>query len=143
MTLNYNTIFSRLPWDTWSSNSLPICNTKEDIVQIESEFLHMADVVEAQLIQMTGCLLPCSYSEYKLIGNPVVIDQSMFGLQLSFGKTEASEEREALVYEFESFVSEGGGALGLFLGFSFLSGWDLLQVVIAVLCKQRRKLLKL
>ena len=103
----------------------------------------MANVVEAQLIQMTGCLLPCTYSEYKLIGNPVVIDQSRFGLQLSFGKTEASEEREALVYEFESFVSEGGGALGLFLGFSFLSAWDLLEIVFTLICKQRKKLLKL
>ena len=98
----------------------------------------MADVVEAQLIQMTGCLLPCTYSEYKLIGNPVVIDQRMFGLQLSFGKTEAYEEREALVYEFESFVSEGGGALGLFLGVSFLSVWDLMESVFTGF-KQRFK----
>ena len=99
-------------------------------------------MVESQLIKMTGCLLPCSYSEYKLVGKPTVVDHDTFGLQLSFGKTEAFEEREALVYEFESFVSEGGGALGLFLGFSFLSGWDLLEIVFAVLYKQRKKIMK-
>ena len=70
---------------------------------MEFEVLSLADVVEAELVQLTKCSLPCSYSEYKLVGRPTLVDQSMFGLQLSFGKTEASEEREALVYEFVSF----------------------------------------
>ena len=58
-----------------------------------------------------------------------MVDHDTFGLQLSFGKTEAFEEKEALVYEFESFVSEGGGALGLFLGFSFVMVWDWLMTL--------------
>ena len=42
-----------------------------------------------------------------------------FGLQLKFATTEGREEREILLYGFVSFVSEFGGSLGLYLGFSF------------------------
>ena len=135
--------FLRLPWDLWSSDSWPICNQKDEIAQIELKYLAMADVVEAQLINMSGCPLPCSYSEYRLVGSPSVVDLTSYGFQLSFAKTEAWEEREALVYEFVSFVSEFGGSLGLFLGFSFYSVWDVLELFLAVLYKQRKKLLKM
>ena len=33
-------------------------------------------------------------------------------------------EEEVLVYPFQSFLAEFGGALGLFLGFSFMTIWD-------------------
>ena len=103
----------------------------------------MADVFEAQLINMTGCSIPCSYSEYKLVGNPIVVNPTTYGFQLSFAKTEAWEEREALIYEFVSFVSEFGGSLGLFLGFSFYSVWDILAQVLPVSNQQKKKMLKM
>ena len=59
-----------------------------------------------------------------------------FGLQLKFATTEGREEREILLYGFVSFVSEFGGALGLFLGLSFLSFWD----VIENICKVKKNL---
>ena len=40
-------------------------------------------------------------------------------------KNEIIEETEVMAYGLVSFVAEFGGALGLFLGFSFLSVWDL------------------
>ena len=46
----------------------------------------------------------------------------IFGLTLV--NTEVKVETEVLVYPFTSFVSEFGGALGLFLGFSFFMLWD-------------------
>ena len=102
----------------------------------------MADVFEAQLINMTACSLPCSYSEHRLVGSPLVVNPNNYGFQLSFAKTEAWEEREALIYEFVSFVSEFGGSLGLFLGFSFFSVWDILEHVLVVLDLHRKKMLK-
>ena len=137
------TFFLRLPWDSWSSDSWPICKEKDEIAYIEYLYITMADVVEAKLINMSGCSLPCSYSEYKLVGKPSVVDPTSYGVQLSFAKTEAWEEREALVYEFVSFVSEFGGSLGLFLGFSFYSVWDILELFLAGLYKQKKKRMKM
>ena len=128
-------IYCRLPWDTWSSVTWPICSKTEQIAKIENEYNGLSLVVEAELIQMTGCSMPCKYSEYKLVGSPKMLISETFGFQLSFAKTEAVVEREALVYEFVSFVCECGGALGLFLGFSFFSVWDIFEAFITAWLK--------
>ena len=41
-----------------------------------------------------------------------------------------TRKNEVYMYPIESFVSEFGGALGLFLGFSFLMIWDILKVIM-------------
>ena len=74
---------------------------------------------------MSGCINPCVYTEFKLVGNPEVASIGDVGFQMKFAKTEGVEEKEALVYDLISFVAESGGALGLFLGFSFLTLFNL------------------
>ena len=44
-------------------------------------------------------------------------------------------EEEQLIYPFLSFLAEFGGALGLFLGFSFMTVWDCVQILIRVMSK--------
>ena len=39
-------------------------------------------------------------------------------------------ETEELIYPWQSFVAEFGGALGLFLGLSFMTIWDSLHTVL-------------
>ena len=97
--------------------------------------MKLLDIVEADLLKETGCLLPCVYSEYKLLGKPILVDENAYGFQLGFARTDAVEEREGFVYEMISFVSEFGGALGLFLGFSFLDIWTIMDLTIAALKK--------
>ena len=55
---------------------------------------------------MTACLMP------------VKLDPNQFSL--TYVTTDILEEEEVLVYPVDSLISEFGGALGLFLGFSFL-----------------------
>ena len=43
---------------------------------------------------------------------------------LRFATTEVEKHEEELIFPFESMVSELGGALGLFLGFSFFAICD-------------------
>ena len=49
---------------------------------------------------------------------------------------EIIEETEEYAYGFISFLAEFGGALGLFLGFSFLSLWEIMQPLCHKLEKQ-------
>ena len=78
------------------------------------------------VLNMTGCKLPCNYREFQSVGNPIQIKISGmdFGFGLSLVTTDVSVETDELVYPFNSFVAEFGGAMGLFLGFSFLMIWD-------------------
>ena len=104
----------------------------------EMQYYRLANGRESDLIKTTGCSLPCRFREYRLTGIPKEVDYTKFGFQLGFAKTEIVEEKETLVYGFVSFVSEFGGALGLFLGFSFLTSWDILKTMISALYNKRK-----
>ena len=50
---------------------------------------------------------------------------------ISFSTNVLTVLKEQYVYPMDSFIAEVGGALGLFLGFSFMMVWDLIQFVLA------------
>ena len=50
-------------------------------------------------------------------------------LGLAFSTAGMEVHQEVLVYPFESFLAEVGGALGLFLGFSLIMIWDFIIFV--------------
>jgi hypothetical protein len=49
---------------------------------------------------------------------------------LVYATTDVTYKREMLIYPFISFVAEFGGALGLFLGFSFYTIWEFMAPVL-------------
>lgn len=56
---------------------------------------------------------------------------SSFAFGFNFVSTDISVQKEDLVYPPVSFISELGGSLGLFVGFSFLNIWDWIDFLIA------------
>ena len=58
----------RPPWDTWSPDTIPVCHTLEQLQQHETMdwglYTHEKKVVKNN----TGCLIPCTYREYKQVG---------------------------------------------------------------------------
>ena len=66
----------------------------------------------------------------------IVID---LGYKIMLANMEITEESEHYMYDFESFVSEFGGSLGLFLGFSFFTLWDFGAPLLVVIKKAIRK----
>ena len=69
--------------------------------------------------------------EYKLVGEP---EESRHPdgkriFELALTDTMMKSITEEKLYGFLSFLAEFGGALGLFVGWSFLSVFDLVEVV--------------
>ena len=77
-------------------------------------------------LERLGCLLPCSYTEYKVF-KAQTYDFANFGFSLSFGSVVTTVRREYLIYPILSLVSDMGGSLGLFLGFCFFAMFDILK----------------
>ena len=50
------------------------------------------------------------------------------GIFLTLTSTNVVKMTEEIVYPVESFISEFGGALGLFLGFSLIMLWDWIEM---------------
>ena len=53
-----------------------------------------------------------------------------FHFGFNFASTDIGKQKEDLVYPPVSFISELGGSLGLFVGFSFLTIWDCIDYMI-------------
>ena len=51
-------------------------------------------------------------------------------LNTGFESTDNRLEKEVFAYTAITFISETGGSLGLFLGFSFLSIWDFWEYIL-------------
>ena len=96
------------------------------------------DMTKSEISKITLCKPPCTYYKYRFAGKADIISKDKFGLRILLANTEMIEEDEHLLYDFISLVSEFGGSLGLFLGFSFFMIWDFIAPMILVLKKSIR-----
>ena len=123
----------RTKWENPLGLDLPLCN-KSQIFEFSLEYEKYTELEQTELVEYTGCALPCSYKEYKLMEAPLdsgsLIEGNQSGLYVIFGNRVVLVEKEEKIFPFESFVAEFGGCLGLFIGFSFLVAWDMLRGVL-------------
>ena len=83
------------------------------------------------MLNITGCSQPCFYRKDIL---------SSLGYNLILATSEVNEEEEHYIYDFISFISECGGSLGLFLGFSFFMVLDYLTPTLMIVKKFSNKI---
>ena len=117
----------RLECDSWSSRDIPLCTTVEQLERIDKEYLNHAYLHQRSIVKKTGCLIPCSYTEYMLAREPMKFENGTQTLQIKFSSPDVLKRTEELLYPFDSFISEFGGALELFLGFSCIMIRDFLE----------------
>ena len=70
-------------WDNFSN--LPECKTTKKLVEYEKENHKIHFMEQTEMIEYTGCLLPCTYLEFKLIENPIDGFQKETGVWLMYG----------------------------------------------------------
>ena len=61
------------------------------------------------------------------MGEPVLFNPEVQGLSLLLTNIKITEKIETILYPFESFLAEFGGALGLFIGFSFFGLFEFVK----------------
>ena len=84
----------------------------------------MSELVKIE--KLTGCMKPCYYKQYRVIGEKTSTSfpSNFFTVSFWAMSNDTKVEKELLVYPVTSLVAEFGGTLGLFLGFSFMALWD-------------------
>ena len=66
----------------------------------------------------------------------ILLFSSNTGLSIVLGAKKFRKRKEVEVYPVESFIAEFGGALGLFVGFSFMMIWDIIEVSLTILIEK-------
>ena len=72
-------------WDDWSPKSFNICQniSQINIVEMIEWFLMYSD--QNQIISKTGCLVPCTYREFQIVGEPRIASNTIYGQQMKKG----------------------------------------------------------
>ena len=118
-----NKVGCRQEWDVLTDKEIQKCKFADQLLAHEALYHNLAHMEQRDLVETTGCSLPCEFLEYQQQGEQYMYGNT-FGLGVIFATTEVLFKEDILVYPPLSFIAEFGGALGLFLGFSFNMIWD-------------------
>ena len=99
-------------------------------LKFEQEYMKVKYMQKTTLANYTDCHQPCSYTKYQLNGDPIKVEEITTKIVIMLSSSDVAKRTEEFIYPIESFVSEFGGALGLFLGVSFVMIWDSLEIFI-------------
>ena len=97
----------------------------------------MAQSVLQEIVEITSCPPPCSYTEYRFETPPNDFGRNNATMELILWLSTPYVllETEQYLYPFKSLVADVGGTLGLFLGFSIMSLWEYVEILIAIVTK--------
>jgi hypothetical protein len=123
----------RPEWDSWSDKTRQVCSQMEQLIQFEKEYTEIALLNQREIPKHTGCPIPCKHFEYKLADTAYKGGETPM-LMLIQTTNSVIVRTEELVYPLFPFITEFGGALGLFLGFSFMMIWD--AGIVAIFSRQ-------
>ena len=99
----------------------------------DDEYTKLTNKKLKTIIDDYGCHPPCKYKEMREVGNPTDItggsenNPKEFTSGPTLVSTTIRTEAEKLICPFETLISNIGGTLGLFLGFSFITIWDWIE----------------
>ena len=114
-----------LPWDFWSTEDLPVCSKIKALKHFHLAYFRLTWKDLKGILEYTGCGKPCKYNEYKIVGEDKAQSKpGRAGIYFQFATKDVVIEKELASYSGLSLLSDIGGSLGLFLGFSFLMVWD-------------------
>ena len=115
----------RLPWDRWSNQDRKVCESEREFKLFEQMYIKLYLSESDEIEEIVGCKKPCHYNEFKFVYSSPEVAPSLENTVAFWAATRKTQvEEEVLLYPFDSFVAEFGGALGLFLGFSFMTIWQ-------------------
>ena len=119
------------------SNRMLACNSTPEYSAWKNISMVLEQAESNPIYKMTGCLASCQRNEYTLTGSDFTKKKFLWNvgktkLELPFKIMGSSykEEEQYVIYDFNSFIGDVGGFLGLLLGYSALSIYDELDSLL-------------
>ena len=110
------------------------CSNMSELFKYERTYREIYERKKRSLASSTGCQFPCKYKKFDIV-DAQIKDQPGDFLFTRFASDDIEIETEVYVYDWISFIAECGGAMGLFVGFSFLMLFDVMVDVSSFFIK--------
>ncbi len=117
-----------------ADSTLPACTTSEQYKEYLGQFSEIVKLSENSISTRTGCLPNCARSEFRarvasswhtVAPNDTVSGKKVITKIFNHPSGRYRERTYYYTYEWTSFVADVGGYLGLLLGHSVLSFYDI------------------
>ena len=97
----------------------------KDLQSLEGYYYEFVPKDAMDIEKLTGCKKPCKFHTYETIyeyqaPNDEMEKRDEIWIDVTLASAKMTVKTETLLYPLRSFIAEAGGALGLFLGFSFV-----------------------
>ena len=108
----------------------PLCNSLAQLRNLTSIIRRLHEADARTIYELTGCLASCERYEYHRIDSDIVSYQagiflpSHLTMQFTMVDRSIEDRKQYVIYDFNSFIADVGGFMGLLLGFSILSIYD-------------------
>ena len=111
----------------------PLCQSSADLKKFASISAKLQFADESTIYDMTGCLSSCRKDKFEIKmtdkTEAIYPSTSYYGhvtlwLFISMHDTSYVQEEQYIIYDFNSFIADVGGYMGLLLGSSILSLYD-------------------
>ena len=104
----------------------PLCKTKSQLSQLDNLSNKLFESHDNDIYAMTGCLSSCEKDIYSITPEPMNCDPQGGGpldffLMLKINDRSYEERKQYVIYEYDSFIADIGGYMGLLLGCSLMS----------------------
>ena len=106
------------------------CTTRSQLMALANISKKLEEADADDIYKMTGCLSSCEKDQYSLSAEPLKQDYASvwmgdtpceLHLQFRMRYSSYEEKEQYIIYDFNSFIADVGGFMGLLLGCSLLS----------------------
>ena len=98
----------RLPWPVAVDSSVPVCQNLTQFLHFEKLYAQLEEVSTSSIENITKCVRPCHYNEYRMVNGPTAISErktkSSSIFMFWFVSTEILLEEQSFVYPWQSLV---------------------------------------
>ena len=123
-------------WISRNISALGNCTQRSELTRFLRRVRWSAGMDDKTLFDSFGCLMPCSYIDYKLAEAPIRGSLDNYNetiVSIRFDSPTITTEQEEMAYRLVSLIADTGGLLGLFVGFNFMMFWDCVSLVLKFL----------
>jgi hypothetical protein len=129
-----------LPWSKQNYSVLPTCDEPWQYNKLFSIYEETSSMDENEIYETTGCLSSCEKNEYQMRPQSEITPKSkyppnQFKMKIILTSGRYIEKKQYLIYDNSSLIADIGGYLGLLLGYSILSLYNVMVDKIMIWTK--------